>query len=698
MEDYIPTLISLVIVAVSLLVIAIGFAFLVKNFYRKVNQGKALIINKTGGKTQVSFTGGLVLPVIHRAEEMDISVKTIEIDRRGTEGLICKDNIRADIKVTFFVRVNKTEEDVLKVAQSIGCERASVQVTLEELFSAKFSEALKTVGKRMEFEDLYKERDNFKDQIVEVIGRDLNGYILEDAAIDYLEQTPLSNLDENNILDAQGIRKITELTAAQKIRTNEYANNEKKMIKKQDVEAAEAILALERQQKDAELRQKREIESIQAKEEAETARVRAEEWQRAELVKIKAQEDIAIQNENKQRQIEVAQKNRERVIAIETERVEKDRQLEAIARERETDLMRIAKEKALEEERKAIQDVIRERVVVEKSVAEEEERIKDVRTIAEAKRLKEQAILAAEAEAEEALVKELKEAQAREESAKFKARERLTLAEAELTAADKEAKAKIRMAEALQAEYSAQGIADAKVKEVSAAALEKYGTAEARATLEKMKAEATGSESIGLAKIRVEEAEAKVIERRGQAEARAVELKMTAEAAGLTAKAEAMRALDPASRAHEEFRLKVDLEKTVRLESLNARQEVAKSQAGILGEALKNASVNIVGGDGVFFDRLVNAVSMGKAVDGFLDSSDTAQRLIGDYLGDESPLRDKLKTLASSLSGTDTANPSVSALLAKLIASTPEGDRRDSLRKVLQELEAREGEPSSSAP
>jgi regulator of protease activity HflC (stomatin/prohibitin superfamily) len=90
---------------------------------------------------------------------MDISVKTVEIDRRGKEGLICKDNIRADIKVTFFVRVNKTPEDVLKVAQSIGCARASDQQTLDELFSAKFSEALKTVGKQLEFEELYTKRE-----------------------------------------------------------------------------------------------------------------------------------------------------------------------------------------------------------------------------------------------------------------------------------------------------------------------------------------------------------------------------------------------------------------------------------------------------------------------------------------------------------------------------------------------------------
>jgi uncharacterized membrane protein YqiK len=99
------------------MVVLVGFGFMVAKFYRKVEQGRALIINKVSKEPEVTFTGGLVLPVIHRAEVMDISVKTIEIDRRGKEGLICKDNIRADIKVTFFVRVNKTTEDVLKVAQ-----------------------------------------------------------------------------------------------------------------------------------------------------------------------------------------------------------------------------------------------------------------------------------------------------------------------------------------------------------------------------------------------------------------------------------------------------------------------------------------------------------------------------------------------------------------------------------------------------
>ena len=53
---------------------------------------------------------------------MDISVKRIEIDRAGEDGLICQDNLRADIKVAFFVRVNKETEDVARVAESFDNE------------------------------------------------------------------------------------------------------------------------------------------------------------------------------------------------------------------------------------------------------------------------------------------------------------------------------------------------------------------------------------------------------------------------------------------------------------------------------------------------------------------------------------------------------------------------------------------------
>ncbi|MGK4906139.1 SPFH domain-containing protein [Streptomyces albus] len=630
------------------LLIAAAVLFTVARLFRKVEQGKALIVSRMR-KVDVTFTGQVVLPVLHKAEVMDISVKTMEITRAGKEGLICKDNIRADIRISFFVKVNKTAEDVIKVAQAVGTARASDRDTLQELFHAKFSEALKTVGKQMDFTDLYTKREELRYRIIEVIGVDLNGYHLEDAAIDYLEQTPIGQLDASNVLDAQGIRKITELTAAEHVRTNEAQRTEEKEVTRQNVDAREAILELERRQADAEIKQRREIETVRAREEAETARVVEEERLRAQSAFLKTEEQLGIQRENQGREVAVAQKNRERVIAIENERIEKDRLLEVIARERETQLTRIASEKEVEAEKREIADVIRERVAVDRTVAEQEEAIKKLRAVEEAERERQAVVIAAEAEAQEKLVKDLKAAEGAEQAAVHRAAEELTLAEARLKSADLDAQAKLRLAESVRVEAAAEGLAAVEVRDKEAEVIEKAGRAEAAATEARLRAEAEGNKAKALA------------------EAAAVGEKLKAEAAGLTEKAAAMAALDEASRSHEEYRLRLEAEKDIRLAGLDVHRQVAEAQATVLATGLENAEVNIVGGESVFFDRLVGAVALGKGVDGFVQHSQTAQTLAKPWLEGTSSFTDDLSRVLGSVSTADVQNLTVSALLTKLM-------------------------------
>ncbi|MFJ5088871.1 flotillin family protein [Streptomyces sp. NPDC088674] len=655
---------------VLLLLLAVGL-LLVSKLFRKVEQGRALIVSKYR-KVSVTFTGQVVLPVFHKAEVMDISVKTIEISRTGADGLICRDNIRADIRISFFVRVNKTVEDVIKVAQAIGTARASDRGTLQELFNAKFSEALKTVGKQLDFTDLYTMREELRDRIIQVIGTDLNGYSLEDAAIDYLEQTPLAQLDPANVLDAQGIRKITELTAVEHVRTNEFQRTEEKEITRQNVDAREAILELERRQSEAESKQKREIETVRAREDAETARVVEEERLRAQAAFLRTEEQLGVQRENQAREIAVAQKNRERVIAIENERIEKDRLLEVIGRDRETELTRIAAEKEVEGERRAIAEVIRERVAVDRTVAEQEEAIKRLRAVEEAERLRQSAVIAAEAEAQERLVKDIKAAEAAEQAAVHRAAEQLTLAEARDKAASLDAQAKVRLAEGVQAEAAAEGLAAVRVREQEAAVTEKAGLAEARATEARLRAEAAGARELALAEAEGTRekalAEAAGAQEKASAEAAAVEKKLKAEAAGLTDKAAAMAALDEASRGHEEYRLRLEAEKDIRLAGLEAQRHVAESQATVLATGLEHANVSIVGGEDVFFDRLVRSVSLGKGLDGFVQGSETAQALAGPWLDGTASFTDDLTRVLGAVSTGDIKNLTVSALLARLMA------------------------------
>ena len=693
-----PLQLLLLIVGIVILAL-VGIMVIVAKFYRKVDQGKALIINKMKIDPEVTFTGGVVYPIIHRAEVMDISVKTIELERRGKEGLICKDNIRADIKVTFFVKVNKTVEDVLKVAQAIGCARASDQRTLEELFTAKFSEALKTVGKRLEFEQLYTQRDVFKDQIIEVIGKDLNGYVLEDAAIDFLEQTPIDMLDRENILDVQGIRKITELTATQNIQTNELKQKERMEIGSQNLKADEAIYRFDHARADAEAKKAKEIAMAQAREQNEALRVQADEEKRTALTRQKADEEVQIGEQNKRRAVEVSEK----------------------AREREVEVKRIEKEKALEVERKNIADVIRTRIAVEKSVAEEEERIKDLRADAEAQRSKRVVIVGAEAEAQESLVKSIKAAEAGAEVAKFDASKRLTLAEAALEAADKEARAKVRMAEGVQAEEAAIGLAKVRVAEAEAVAIEKQGKAKAVVTFEQLSAEAQGTEATGMAAVkvreaqadalrkegvaqadvvrgtklaeaagdeekglagaRVAEAEAGAIQKRGLAEASAVRERLSAEASGLAAKADAMKALDGSGREHEEFRIKLEQQKEIAFRTLDARMNIATAQAEVLARAFDQARINIVGGDGQFFDRFIKAVSLGQSVDGFIDNSEVARNALSGYVEGKREVADDLRDILGGVTSGDLKNLSIAGILARL-ASRTSGDARGKIEAL----------------
>ena len=633
-----------VIGAGLLVLLMLGIFGLFKAFYVKVPQGTALIVNDLSATPKVRFTGGLIIPVLYKAELMQISLITLQVDRRGREGLICRDNMRADISVAFYLRVNETQQDVLRVAKAVGAERASDKQAVDELFNAKFSEALKTVGKKFDFTDLFEQRQQFRDEIVKVIGNDLNGYVLEDVAIDYLEQTRKTDLDPNNIMDAEGIRKITELTATQNVVTNELEQNERLAITKKNVEAREATLALERQQAEAEARQKREIESIRAREEAETMRVQEEQRLVAEQARLETEEKVRIRQENVHREVEVAEQNRQRAVAIEEERVVRARELEKVTTDREVQLQAVERDKVVEVGRKDVANITRERVAIDKTVAVEEERIKEVRVVSEAERGKQARVLAAEAAAQEALVRTVKEAEAAETSAKHRAVEVTTLAQAKLEAANRESEAKRVLAEGIRAEQAAPGLADVQVREAEALAIEKQGVAEARVVeamaaaklvegtndarvlAERMAAEAEGTVKLG-------HANAESVQAVGHAEANVTVAKLTAEAEGLTKKFEAIDSLTDNARSHEEFRMSLEMHLEQALASIAAGKDVAKENAEVIASALRNANIDLVGGDGGLFESFSKALSLGKAVEGFSGKSPIVQDLMERFLG-----------------------------------------------------------------
>jgi len=663
LADWKNTLLTGGIIFGAVIIAAIIIAL---TFYRKIEKGTALVRTGVGG-TKVYFNGGAVVPILHRADLMDISLKRVEIDRTGKNGLICKDNMRADIKVAFFVRVNNADEDVLQVAGAIGCDRASSVDEIRQLFDAKFSEALKTVGKQFDFIQLYEQRDQFRDEILKVIGTDLNGFVLDDAAIDYLEQTPLEMMDPDNILDAEGIKKIHNLTAEQAKLSNHIQRDKQKVIKQQDVEAREAILELERQLAETEAKQAREVQIVQLREQAETDKVREEQHQIAERARITSEEEIEIAEENKQRQVIVAMRNKERTDAVEIERVERERMLESIERERVTAIKSIEKEKAVEIEKKNIQEVIKDRVALEKTVVIEQEKIKDTEAFAGADRHKQVTVTNAEAEAADILIRQVKEAEAHKESAQLKADEDAynvtKAAEASKTASEKAAEERIIMAEA------------------NLTASEK--DAEGKKMLAEAVAKETAAEGLGAVEVRLADADA--TEKQGAAEAAVEALKFAAEATGIEQKAAAMKLFEEAGQEHEEFKLELEKEKIIELAEIDVQRQVAEQQAIVIGEALKHAKIDIVGGETEFFDRITNSIIKGKSTDRLVDNSHVLTDVKDTFFnGNPDYFKGKLKEWITQfgVNSEDLKNLSVSAALTQLLPMA-NGDAKSQISNLL---------------
>jgi len=399
------------------------------------------------------------------------------------------------------------------------------------------------------------------------------------------------------------------------------------------------------------------VAEVQAREQADAKKVQEEQRLKSEQARIATEEELSIAEENKNRQIIVAQKNKERTEAVENERVTRDRDLEIIERDRLTALKGIERDKSVEIEKKNIQEVIKDRVALEKTVVIEEQKIKDTEAFATADREKQVAITRAEKEAQEALLKRVKAAEADKEAAILKA--------------DQEAYEQIKHAEA--AKVSAERHAEEIVIEADA----RQAAAEKDSSAKRLMAEATTAETAapGLGEAQVRVAMAGATEKQGTAEAKVSELKFAAEAKGITEKAGAMKLFEEAGQSHEEFKLNLEKAKAVELAGIDAQRQIAAEQSHVVAEALKSAKIDIVGGETQFFDRITQAITTGKAVDRTVENSRTLTDMRDTFFnGDPEYFKSQLRKWLTDfgIASEDVKNLTVSAMLGKMLTLGPD--------------------------
>ena len=689
-------------------------------FIKKIKPGEAGVRTGFGG-IKVKKDWMLRVPILQQQQIMDLSVKKLEVVRKGKDGLICQDNIRADIEVVFYVRVNdqRTEDetgkkdfhDIKTVATQVGCERASEIDLLKQLFEAKFSEALKSAGKKMEFEKLYTDRIPFREEIIDTIGSDLNGYTLEDVAIDYLEQTPKADHDENNVLDSQGLAKIVKITAEQQELKNEREQKLMVELKDQNVRAEMETRELDKQNEEDLAKQTRAVAEAKAREEAAAQVEIQKNREVAEKAEIEASQHIEERKVEQDRVVmSVTYSKDQDLLRLEQEKIEAGEQAE-VDRERRIGLMKQEKEAkiieaafgvaesraGLESKEKEVSEQHQQRLDLEADMAADRtKRVMMVEATAKAEASQKEATVAAEAEktvrqqkAEAAQIEERTAALARKEAADHEAERIQVTADAEAKASEKRRHAMEQEAEGTAALQAAAKLAEARGMEAMAQAEEAQGLAEATVI-------AKQGEASSLAKSAEGKGEAEAISARGTAEAAAVEALRLAEAQGTekqgladalakTEMAKAIELFNKASQDHEEFRLQLDKDMAVDLAGINVQKDIAEAQARVVGEALKSANIDIVGGENDFFEKVVRSVSQGKAVDRLVNNSQAITDVKNTFFnGDPDYFKGQLRGWIKDLgvSSEDVKNLTISALLTQLIGQADDSGLKSVMRQA----------------
>ena len=509
-----PVVITTGLVIVLLLVITAIFS----KFLRKAAPGTAIVT--TGfrlAKASVSTSSSIVIPLLHKVETIDLTVKPVRIRRRKHDSLSCADGIRAEVEVDFYIKINAIDEDIRKVANSVGCQRASSLDTIRELFEAKFSDALKTAGSKLSFDQLYQNRKEFKDEILKALGQEgdhdvvLNGYRLDDVAIQYLEQLPLTEHDESNVLDAQGIKEIAHRTAAETESANQRLNEKTIRIAEQNQSAETRQLEIEQDLAIKRAKQEREIRETRSREEATAKKTQEEQNTLAETAEIERRRSIEISQQQVQEEIAVKEKSREKAQMVAEE--DKNKAIELAKIRRESEVAEQLKEKLSMLEQTALQEAQKIRA---------EEHAVTVREVEKANREKQIELINAEKRASTQLTAQkvtadtkaynlLKESESSFQAAEFDLKATEIEAKKEIIEAEKEAKKELlaKNVEADMQAYAMKTVAQASLEasaldfeaaEKQAEAIRRKGLAEAEVLRARLEAE----NSIGRNKIMAE--------------------------------------------------------------------------------------------------------------------------------------------------------------------------------------------------
>ncbi|YAF97910.1 MAG: flotillin family protein [Nodularia sp. CChRGM 3473] len=380
---------------------------------------------RTGGlfikkKSVILYGGCIVLPGFHQLTRVPLREISIDVERTGKLAVRTKDYLRADIRVTFYVCINASEEDVLTAAARLS--QNGNKITPEDIKNAlekRADDAIRAAAKTKDIAEIDSDKLGFAQEVLNLVEPDLKkvGLTLNNIAISEILESV--TYDPDSFFDAQGVRLRTEIIQRSIQQKREVELTTQVAIEQKELDAQKRSLQIAQEQESAKLAQKLQVEALKAQREREIQEAKDKEAaaiQRSKILQEKLVEeeeirrklalqqsqieaDIALEERNKQLKVTQALQKQEAEIAeIERQQKVESGRLQAQVQIVESEkLARIAQEDVAI----AIATKKRESFIAQAEQAKAQESVNTAGEIEKAERNKRLSTIAAEKEAQQ---------------------------------------------------------------------------------------------------------------------------------------------------------------------------------------------------------------------------------------------------------------------------------------------------------
>ncbi|MDJ0697703.1 flotillin family protein [Mastigocoleus sp. MO_188.B34] len=379
---------------------------------------------RTGGifvkkKTVVLNGGCIVVPGFHELTRVPLREISINVERTGKLAVRTQDYLRANMRVTFYVCINASEEDVLIAAARLSRQGKISAEDITEALETRADDAIRAAAKKKTLAEIDSDKLGFAEEVLNLTQQDLKkvGLTLNNIAISEIEES--DTYDTNNFFDAQGVRLRTETIQRSIQQKREVELTTQVAIEQKELDAQKRSLQIAQEKETAELEQKLQVEALTAQRQREIQE--AKDKEAAATLRSKILQDKSVEEEEIRKKLSVQQSQIEADIALEDRN--KKLKVTQIHQKQEAELAEVTRQQTVESNKLQAQVQIaesekvarlaqeevaisiankkRETFVAQAEQAKAEESVKTAGEIEKAERSKSLSIIAAEEQAQE---------------------------------------------------------------------------------------------------------------------------------------------------------------------------------------------------------------------------------------------------------------------------------------------------------